>query len=117
MNVWKDDEVTRLPPKKMNWRDKTLSEVFTHSWRYITIGLAIFFALIIFAACGAKQAEPFKDAERGTTNNDPADTITFPDGFSNVSTKCDNGNRVYVIFKGDAFYGSVAVVPDDPSCS
>jgi len=64
----------------------------------------------------AKASEPFQDAERGSTNDSPADTITFPDGFSNVATKCDHGNRVYVLFKSDLAYGSVAVVPGDPSC-
>ena len=64
----------------------------------------------------AKYAEPFKDAERGTTNDSPADTITFPDGFSNASTKCDHGNRVYVLYHGDAAYGSIAVVPNDSTC-
>ena len=67
------------------------------------------------SACG-KMAEPFQDADRGATNSTPADTITFPDGFSNAATKCDNGNRVYVLFHGDNFYGAIAVVPGDPSC-
>jgi hypothetical protein len=69
-----------------------------------------------FAGC-AKMSEPFKDAERGVTNDDPADTITFPDGFSNAATKCDHGNRIYVVFKSDAAYGSIAVVPADPTCA
>lgn len=70
---------------------------------------------IILAACG-KVAEPFKDAPRGNTNDAPADTVTFPDGFSNAATKCDHGNRVYVLYHADAAYGSIAVVPGDPSC-
>lgn len=65
----------------------------------------------------AKMTEPFKDAPRGGTNDSPADTITFPDGFSNASTKCDHGNRVYVLYHADAAYGSVAVVPADPTCN
>ena len=40
----------------------------------------------------------------------------MPDGFSNVATKCDHGNRIYVIFKSDSSYGSVAVVPNAPDC-
>jgi len=72
--------------------------------------------LVSTAGC-AKMTEPFKDAERGATNNSPADTITFPDGFSNAATKCDHGNRVYVLYKADLAYGSIAVVPNDPSCS
>jgi hypothetical protein len=69
------------------------------------------------ASCGQKAQEPFQDAERGQTNDSPADTITFPDGFSNVASKCDGPNRVYVLFKSDAAYGSVSVVPNDPRCS
>jgi hypothetical protein len=71
--------------------------------------------LAVLQGCG-KMSEPFKDAERGSTNDGPADTITFPDGFSNAATKCDHGNRVYVIYHSDSAYGSVAVVPQDPSC-
>jgi hypothetical protein len=71
---------------------------------------------LTFTGCG-KMTEPFKDAERGSTNDGPADTITFPDGFSNAATKCDNGNRVYVLYHGDSAYGSIAVVPNDPTCS
>lgn len=73
--------------------------------------------LLVSTAGCAKMTEPFKDAERGASNNAPADTITFPDGFSNAATKCDHGNRVYVLYKADAAYGSIAVVPNDPSCS
>jgi hypothetical protein len=68
-----------------------------------------------FAGC-AKMSEPFKDAPRGETNNSPADTLTFPDGFSNASTKCDHGNRVYVLYHGDSTYGSIAVVPNAEDC-
>lgn len=74
-------------------------------------------AAIILASCGVgKQAEPFRDAPRGATNSAPADVIEMPDGFSNLATKCDHGNRIYVVFKGDDLYGSVAVSPQDPSC-
>ena len=64
----------------------------------------------------AKMTEPFKDAPRGETNSGPADTITFPDGFSNGATKCDHGNRLYVAYHGDSPYASIAVVPNDPTC-
>jgi hypothetical protein len=66
--------------------------------------------------CSGKATEQFKDAARGTQNSAPADTVTFPDGFSNASTKCDHGNRIYVLFHGDDKYGSLAVVPGDPTC-
>ena len=87
--------------------------------RRVIAGVAVAgLAVTVLAACGSdKYTEQFKDAARGTTNSESADTIIFPDGFSNVSTKCDNGNRVYVIFKGDLAYGSIAVVPNDPSCA
>lgn len=64
----------------------------------------------------AKMSEPFKDAERGETNDSPADTFTMPDGFSNGATKCDHGNRIYVLFHGDEAYGSIAVVQNDETC-
>ena len=78
--------------------------------------LAAVALLTLTAGSCEKAAEPFQDAKRGAQNTAPADTITFPDGFSNVSAKCDGTNRVYVIFKGDAVYGSIAVVPNDPRC-
>lgn len=81
----------------------------------IAIALAAVLALSL-SGC-AKMTEPFKDAPRGTVNNEPADTVTFPDGFNNVATKCDHGNRVYVTYHGDSPYGSVAAVPNDPSCN
>ena len=82
--------------------------------KFLVISTALV-ATFGMSACG-KMAEPFQDAERAGTNNAPADTITFPDGFSNAATKCDNGNRVYVLFHGDNPYGGIAVVPNDPSC-
>lgn len=78
------------------------------------VGVALIAALSL-SGCG-KVMEPYQDADRGANNSAPADTISFPDGFSNVATKCDNGHRVYVLFKGDAAYGSIAVVPNDSSC-
>jgi hypothetical protein len=73
--------------------------------------------VIFLGGCSNKAMEPYKDAPRGANNSAPADTITFPDGFSNVSSKCDGPNRVYVVFKGDNTYGSVAVAPNDPRCT
>jgi hypothetical protein len=81
----------------------------------ITAAIAAVVLVLSMGAC-SKMSEPFKDAERGKTNDSPADTITFPDGFSNAATKCDHGNRVYVVFKQDAAYGAIAVVPGDPTC-
>lgn len=86
--------------------------------KVLAVAIVLFAAALVLAGCGtAKLSEPFKDAERGQTNSGPADTVTFPDGFSNVSTKCSFGNRVYVAYHGDSPYASVAVVPADPSCA
>lgn len=73
---------------------------------------------LLVSGCGAKGKEPFKDAPRsGTSNTGPADTITMPDGFSNLATKCDHGNRIYVAFHGDQRQGvAITVVPADPTC-
>lgn len=71
------------------------------------------------SACdwGDKVTEPFQDADRtGTVNNDPVDIITDADGFSNVATKCDHGNRLYMAYHGDYPYGAIAVVAKDPTC-
>ena len=74
--------------------------------------------LLSLAGCDYSKAnEPFQDAPTGANNGAPADLIRMPDGFSNVATKCDGPNRVYVIFHGDSAYGSVAVVPNDPRCA
>jgi hypothetical protein len=83
-----------------------------------TIGAvtAAILASTALTACNGKASEPFRDAPRGSTNSGPADTITMPDGFSNVAAKCDGTNRVYVVFHGDHTYGSIAVVPNDPRC-
>lgn len=43
--------------------------------------------------------------------------IEMPDGFSNIASKCDGPNRVYVVFHSDSAYGSVAVVANDPRCT
>ena len=73
--------------------------------------------LVSLSACGlGKATEPFKDADRGKTNTGTADTLTMPDGFSNVATKCDHGNRIYVAFKGNHAYASIAVVPNADDC-
>jgi hypothetical protein len=73
--------------------------------------------IMLTAGCGEKAAEPFHDADRSSrTNDSPADVIEMPDGFSNVATKCDSGNRIYVLFKGDSAYGSIAVVPNAEGC-
>ena len=83
--------------------------------RKLAAALCAVAAVAALSGC-EKYTERYKDAERVATNTDPAETGTMPDGFSNYATKCDNGNRVYVLFHQDAPYGGIAVVPQDPSC-
>lgn len=81
-----------------------------------TAGIGLAVGLLVSCASD-KYTQPFQDAPRtGTVNNDPVDIITDADGFSNASTKCDHGNRLYFIYHGDANYGAVAVVAKDPTC-
>lgn len=85
--------------------------------RIIIAAAAVGLSVATLVACGSDKAvEQFNDADRGDTNSTPADVITFPDGFSNVASKCDGPNRVYVIFHENSAYGSVAVAPNDPRC-
>lgn len=68
-------------------------------------------------ACTDKNTEPYNDAPRGGhENSQPTRVIMNADGFSNLGTKCDHGNRIYVAFKGDANRAAVAVSPQDPTC-
>ncbi|MFF3884099.1 hypothetical protein [Streptomyces sp. NPDC001914] len=65
-----------------------------------------------------KASEPFKDAPRSHVNNGSAmDVVRGSDGFTNLGTKCDHGNRVYVAYHGDGAYAAIAVVPQDPTCN
>jgi hypothetical protein len=84
----------------------------------VTAALAILFVAAAFlAGCGNKFTQPFQDAPRtGVVNSQPADIIDMPDGFNNVATKCDHGNRLYVSYHGDGPYGFLATVPHDPTC-
>lgn len=91
--------------------------MFINTRRAVALALSATLALAA-GGCGAKANEPFKDAPRsGNTNTTPADVVTMPDGFTNVASKCDHGNRLYVSYHGDAAYASIAVVPNDPSCA
>lgn len=84
----------------------------------IAASIGITVAITLGAGACDKVQEPFKDAQRtNVTNGAPADTITMPDGFSNVATKCDHGNRVYTAYHGDLAYASIYVVPQDPTCA
>lgn len=72
--------------------------------------------LVSLTACNSKAVEPFQDSGVAGRDKSPATVLDMPDGFSNVATKCDGPNRVYVIFHSDSAYGSVSVVPNDPRC-
>lgn len=85
----------------------------------VRVGLVVL-ALLGLTACASsnKFSQYGNDAPRtSVVNADAADIISFPDGFSNMSTKCDHGNRVYSLFHGNSNYGALAVVPNDPSCA
>lgn len=83
----------------------------------VAAAAAALLAAVALVGC-AKFVEPFNDAPRSKVENStPADIVTFPDGFSNVATKCDHGNRVYSAYHGDSPYGAISVVPNDPTCA
>jgi hypothetical protein len=74
-------------------------------------------AVTLAAGCTDKATEQFRDAPRATSDNSPADIITFPDGFSNLAAKCDGTTRIYVAFKGDANRAAIAVSANHPACT
>ena len=73
------------------------------------------FIVPTLAGCG-KFVEPYNDAPVNGQNKGAAEVVNMPDGFSNVATKCDHGNRIYVAYHGDSAYAAIAVVPNDPTC-
>lgn len=78
-------------------------------------GLAV--GALLLTGCMDKYTEPYKDAPRSHQDDGtPADLIRMPDGFSNIATKCVNGDRYSVIYHGDHPYGALQVTPADPSC-
>lgn len=90
------------------------------TWKIIGVALGLFFFAVgtqlTVSAC-SKAVEPFKDAPGSAVVNDaPMDKVLMSDGFSNVGTKCDHGNRLYVAFHGDGTYAAIAVVPADVTC-
>ena len=88
----------------------------TKWWKHWLLG-AVFVGVIV-SGCTDKSTEPYNDAPRsGHENSGGARIGMMPDGFSNWATKCDHGNRVYVIYKGDDNRGAIAVVAQDPPCN
>ncbi|MCX4681636.1 hypothetical protein OG413_41275 [Streptomyces sp. NBC_01433] len=87
--------------------------------RRIALSAAIAATLaLVLVGCGDKFTEPFKDAPRSHKENGaPMDLIRMADGFSNLGSKCDGPNRVYVVYHGENKYGSLAVVANDPRCT
>lgn len=72
---------------------------------------AVVCGVLMLAGCSDKTKEPWRDAPTSPErNSEPASIIEMPDGFSNVATKCDHGNRIYVAYKGDQNRAALAVV-------
>jgi hypothetical protein len=64
----------------------------------------------------SSMMESYNDAPISHKYDNPAEVYSMPDGFANVSSKCDrHGNRMYTTRTdgGEA----MAVVPADPSCA
>lgn len=85
--------------------------------RAFAAGMAALLAATL-GGCGEnKYTEPWNDAPRkGAIITDPVEVIANADGFNNLSTGCNHGNRWYATYHGDAPYGALAVVPNDPTC-
>lgn len=81
----------------------------------LTLGLSL-----ALGGCGLgenKYTEPWNDAPRkGAVITDPVEVIANADGFSNLSTGCNHGNRWYVAYHADQAYAAIAVVAADITC-
>lgn len=83
----------------------------------IKLVVATIAVIVILGACSDKARESFHDGPRSkVVNSEPSDILEFPDGFSNMATKCDHGNRVYSAFRSDDNRAAIAISPQDPSC-
>ncbi len=86
----------------------------TRLWPLIPVALGA----LVLAGCGNKFHQQFQDAPRlPVVNSAPAEVIEMPDGFRNLATKCDHGNRLYVAFHGDDNSAAIYAVPHDPTCA
>lgn len=73
-------------------------------------------ALLLVTGCGNKANESSQDSGINARDTSGAEILNFPDGFTNVATKCSHGDRVFVAFHNDGSYASIAVVGQDPTC-
>ena len=71
-------------------------------------------ATLTLTGCSKAFLEEYNDAPVSENNDKPAMRMSFPDGFSNVSGKCDGPNMVYVTMNGNGL--GIAVVANDPRC-
>lgn len=79
------------------------------------VAVAVLFGLT--ACFGNKATQPWNDSPRtSVVNSTPADVIAMPDGFNNLATKCDHGNRIYVSYHSDGSYGFAFGIANDPTC-
>ena len=84
--------------------------------RTVKLTLVVTALTLTLSGCG-KLVEPYNDANVSGQNRGAAEVVNMPDGFSNVATKCDHGNRIYVAYHGNSAYAAIAVVPSDPTCA
>jgi hypothetical protein len=83
----------------------------------VLLAFAAAAALFIGGCSFNKATQQFQDAPRSAiVNRQPADIIEMPDGFNNVATKCDHGNRIYISYHGDGSYGFGFAVPAAAGC-
>lgn len=82
----------------------------------VVVGALAVFAFLRFGADSFRSARGRGDAPVGTTNDDKAHIVNFPDQFPNVATKCSGipGKRVWVTTHGGN--ARTLVIEDDESC-
>jgi hypothetical protein len=69
---------------------------------------------LLIAGCGSGPDKSREDAaDTRDVDKGPPHVIAFNNRYPNVETKCDHGNRVYVVTQGTYRF---FVVPHDPSC-
>jgi len=83
----------------------------------VTLPLAVAAIALTATGCSQKAREIGRDAPVASHDDKPARVINMPDGFSNVSAKCDGPNMVYVVYHGNSPYGSIAIAANDPRCA